>query len=152
MAARWITSLFLVSLSLWAGATVFYSGAVLPLLFTNLAPHDAGNIAALIFPVYFRAGLALGTLATAASWMLARACGRRWYAVFALLALMTACEGWEALVILPQIAEVRGVDAEAARFQQLHTLSVRLNAVVLGGGLLVLASGALLFAPRRDDA
>ncbi len=149
-APAWLVSLFLASLALWIGAAVFFSAGVLPLLFTSLAPAEAGRIAALIFPVYFRAGLAVGLVACAAAALLARMPGRKWKAVLALLVLMTLAQGWSAVVIHPEMALIRGVDAEVARFQQLHELSVRLNAVVLLGGVFLLGASGFLLARRRE--
>ncbi len=151
-AAAWLVSLFVATLAIWVGATAFFSTGVLPALFLNLEPSDAGRIAALLFPVYFRAGLVAGVVASVAAVMLARGGGRRWKVVVVMLVVMTCAEAWQALVVLPEIARIRGVDAEIARFQQLHELSVRLNGVVLAGGLALLAAGGLLFSRRRGQS
>jgi hypothetical protein len=150
--SSWVVSIFLVSLALWIGATVFLSGGVLPVLFLNLEPHDAGRIAALIFPIYFRAGLVAGVIATAAAAVLARDGGRRWKAVLLVLVVMTVAQAWSTIVVLPEIARIRGMESEVERFQQLHRLSVRLNGVVLVGGVLLLASGGFLLTRRRDES
>lgn len=149
-APAWVVSLMLVSLSLWVGATVFFSGAVLPMLFLNLLPAEAGRIAALLFPVYFRAGAVVGVVSTLAAFRIARSAGRRWLAAAALLGAMTLVQGWTAAVLHPEMASIRGVVGQEARFQHLHELSVRLNAVVLGGGLLLLVAGGFLFRVRRE--
>jgi hypothetical protein len=151
-AASWLVSLFVGAVSLWIGATVFFSAGVLPVLFTSLAPAEAGRIAALLFPVYFRAGLAAGLVSCVAAALLARSLGGKWKAAFALLALMTLAQGWSTLVIHPEMASIRGIEAEVGRFQELHQLSVRLNAVVLGGGLLLLGASGFLLARRRAPA
>jgi len=148
----WLVSIFVVALALWIGAAVFFSAGVLPTLFLQLDAHDAGRIAALVFPVYFRAGLVCGVVASAAAGLVARFGGRRWKIVVAVLVVMTAAQAWQALVILPEIARIRGVETETVRFQQLHRLSVRLNGVVLVGGMALLAGAGYLFAARRDEA
>lgn len=150
--SRWIVTLFLTSVGLWVGAAGFFSAGVLPVLFTSLEPAEAGRIAALLFPVYFRAGLAVGVVACLAALRLARGGGRKWQAVVALLATMTASQAWSTLAIHPEMAAIRGDVARVERFQQLHRQSVRLNAVVLGGGILLLLSGGLLFERRRSEA
>jgi uncharacterized integral membrane protein len=122
---------------------------VLPVLFTSLEPSEAGRIAALVFPIYFRAGLVVGIVSTVSAALLARSGGRRWQAVFALVLCMTLAQGWSALVIHPEMATIRGVAEQVERFQSLHALSVRLNGVVLAGGMLLLASGGFLLSPRR---
>jgi hypothetical protein len=149
-APAWAVSLFLVALALWIGGVVFYSAGVLPLLFLNLEPSEAGRIAALVFPVYFRAGLVAGLVATAAAFVLARGGGKPWRAVCAALVVMTAAQAWSAVVVHPEMARIRGDQQQVERFQVLHHLSVRLNGVVLGGGLVILAAGGLLLG-RRDD-
>jgi hypothetical protein len=149
---RWVVSLFLASLALWVGAAVYLSAGVLPVLFTSLEPADAGRIAALVFPIYFRAGLVVGIVATASAALLARREGGRWRAVFALLVCMTLAQGWSAVVLHPEMARIRGVAEQVERFQYLHALSVRLNGIVLAGGMLLLAAGGFLLAPRRGRA
>ena len=151
-APAWAVSLFLASLALWVGAAVFLSAGVMPVLFMNLEPPEAGRIAALIFPLYFRAGLVVAIVTSLSALMLARRGGRRWQVVFALLLCMTLAQGWSTLVVHPEMARIRGVAEQLERFQWLHVLSVRLNSVVLGGGLLLLAAAGFLFSPRRDHA
>src|SRR5689334_83064 len=106
----WAVWLLATSLGLWTGAALFFSAGVLPVLFMNLEPHEAGHIAALIFPVYFRAGLALGVAACVAAFALLRSGGRVWQAVFALLVVMTAGQAWSTLVVYPEMDRIRGVD------------------------------------------
>lgn len=148
-APAWAVSLLLTSVGLWIGAAVFLSAGVLPLLFVNLDSAEAGRIAALVFPLYFRAGLVLGVVATLAAAVVARGGGRRWTAVVVALAVMTLAQGWSAVVIHPEMAAIRGIDAEVARFQQLHELSVRLNSIVLVGGAVLLLGSGLLFTRSR---
>lgn len=118
----------------------------------NLEPHHAGEIAALIFPIYFDAGLVAGVITTAAAAGIAARGERRWKIAFGVLVVMTVAQAWSALVVFPEIARLRGVDSEVARFQDLHHLSVRLNGVVLCGGILLLAASGLMLARRRDGA
>lgn len=148
----WLVSLFVAATGLWIGAAVFFSGGVLPLLFVNLEPSEAGRVAALLFPAYFRAGLATGVVAAVTACRLARGGGRLWRAAAGLLLAMTLAQGWSALVVHPEMAAIRGVAGREDRFQQLHRLSVRLNAVVLVGGMLLMAAGGWLLTVRRDDA
>ena len=107
----WAVSLFVSALALWIGAAVFFSAGVLPVLFTSLAPADAGGVAALLFPVYFRAGLAVAVLACAAAARIATSKGGKWKGVVALLVVMTLAQGWSALILHPEMASIRGVDS-----------------------------------------
>lgn len=146
----WAVSLYLSSLALWVGGAFFFSAGVLPVLFLNMPPHEAGGIAALLFPVYFRAALAAGVVSTLAAGRIAREGGRRWAAAALLLAAMTAVQGWTTLVLHPEMAEIRGVVGQEQRFQDLHRLSVRLNGFVLAGGALLLLAAGGLFSVGRD--
>jgi hypothetical protein len=149
-APAWLVSLYFSALALWIGSAAFFSAGVLPVLFTSLAPSEAGAIAALLFPVYFRAGLAIGVVACVAAALLVRVEGGRWKAVLGVLVVMTLAQAWSAVILHPEMASIRGVEAEVARFQQLHQLSVRLNSVVLLGGAVLLAASGYLLARRRD--
>lgn len=148
----WTVSLFVSALGLWMGAATFFSAVVLPTLFMNLETAQAGSIAALLFPFYFRVGLGLGMVTTLAAALVGRGGGRRWLVVVALLAGITAAQAWSTLVIHPEMAQIRGVDSEVPRFQSLHQLSVRLNGMVLGVGMLVLLGSGFLLRRREPLA
>ena len=148
----WAESVFVTSLGLWTGAALFFSAAVLPILFTNFAPSEAGHIAALLFPAYFAASLVLGIVATAAAFALIPAGDRVWQAAFALLVVMTLAQAWTTLVVYPQMGRIRGDESQVEKFQQLHRISVRLNGVVLAGSFVLLCGSALLLARRHDRA
>lgn len=150
-APAWAVSLYVSSLSLWVGAALIFSAVVLPTLFIHMETSEAGRIASLLFPIYFRAGLAAGVVATIAAYVISRGGGRRWKATLALLMCMTAAQAWTTLVVHPEIARIRGVESHAPRFQQLHKLSVRLNGAVLGGGLLLVFASGYLLSRRRDE-
>jgi len=148
----WATSLLLTSLALWIGATAFLTGGVLPALFMNLEPSEAGRIAQLVFPVYFRAGLALGIVASITAMLLSPGGGTRWKVAAALLVVMTLAQAWQALLLHPEMIAIRGDSSQLERFQALHRLSVRLNGVVLGGGALLLLGSGLFFVRRGGDS
>jgi hypothetical protein len=150
--AGWSVSLFVSALGLWMGAAAFFSAVVLPTLILHLETSEAGSIAALLFPFYFRVGLGLGAITTTAAALVGRGGGRRWIVVVALLASITAAQAWTTLVIHPEMAIIRGVDSEVVRFQSLHQLSVRLNGVVLGVGMLVLLGSGFLLRRREPLA
>ncbi len=148
-----LRSLFVFALVGWIGGALFYSSVVLPVLFYHFEPAKAGSIAALIFPYYYRVGSILGVLLLAVS--LARAAlrgGRLWLLASATVGLMVACQIYGTFSVQPKMQQLRGVDGGVAEFQRLHRLSVRLNGVVLGGGLvLVVASGWLLGPVQIED-
>ena len=148
-----VVAVFVTALSLWMGTVAFYSGVVLPVLFTHLSATEAGSIAALVFPWYFRVGCVLGIVATAAALLLARGGGLRWRVAAGVLAVMTASQLYSTLIVHPEVARLRADNAvQSERFQSLHESSVRLNAVVLLGGVLLLFGSGLLLRRREGGA
>lgn len=150
MARSIASTLFIVALGLWAGAGVFFSGVVLPTLFLNLESSAAGQTAALLFPGYYGFGLVAGVLLLCASCWLARGGTRAWRAIVAAIVVAWACQLYAGFSIRPRMAELRGqaTGAGAVEFQELHRLSVRLNAVVLIATLGVLVSSASVLSKR----
>ncbi len=140
-----LTSLFVLSLVGWIGGVAFYSLLVLPILFTRLAPSEAGSIAALIFPAYYYSGVVFGALMLVVVLLEAGRGRRGWRAATLVASIMLACQIFAAFVVHPRMQELRGDPSGRAAFQRLHTRSVQLNSIVLLGGLcLVIASGRLV--------
>jgi hypothetical protein len=148
MARSIASTLFLLTLGLWAGAGVFFSGVVLPTLFLNLESSAAGQTAALLFPGYYAFGIAAGALLLCAACWLARGGARAWRIIVAAIAIAWACQLYAGLSIRPRMAELRGQPDGTAKFQDLHKLSVRLNGVVLIATLGVLVSSASVLSKR----
>jgi len=139
-------TLYVLALAGWIGASFFFSMVVLPTLFINMESAEAGAVAALLFPGYYYYGLACAAVLLAACAFLAHRVGRGWRAALAVAVVMIACQAYAAGVILPRMAEIRGIQPERVEFDDLHRLSVRLNAVVLIGGLAL-----LLAAPKMVE-
>lgn len=147
-----VVAVFVSALALWVGTAAFYSAVVLPVLFINLPVAEAGSIAALLFPWYFRVGCVLGVVASVSALRLARGAGRPWQLAAAVLTVMTAAQLYSTAVVHPEVARLRGDSAQVERFQALHRLSVRLNAVVLAGGFVLLCGSGLLLGRRERSA
>ena len=150
-----IDSVFVTTLSGWLGSAVFFSAVVLPTLFINLEPAVAGEIATLIFPLYYRFGLACGLILLGACVVAARhetttagSVRVGWWAAVATVALMLLCQAYAELVIRPEMSEIRVLADARPAFDALHRLSVRLNAVVLAGGLALAAGSGFLLGRR----
>jgi hypothetical protein len=148
MARSIASTLFLVTLALWVGAGVFFSGVVLPTLFLNLESSSAGQTAALLFPGYYSFGIAAGALLLLAACWLARDGARAWRIIVAAIVVAWACQLYAGLSIRPRMAELRGQPSGTEEFQDLHKLSVRLNGVVLIATLGVLFSSASVLSKR----
>ncbi|HYB97763.1 MAG TPA: DUF4149 domain-containing protein [Candidatus Limnocylindrales bacterium] len=138
-------------MALWIGGSVFFSALVLPVLFINMpSPSEAGAVAALLFPIYFRAGLACSLIALVLALVLARGAGRLWQAAVLVVAVMAAVQAYSALLLHPEMAGLRGRPEHVERFQALHRRSVQLNNVVLAAGMALLLSSGVLLLGRRE--
>jgi hypothetical protein len=141
-------TLFVFSLALWIGAVVFFSLVVLPVLFTSWDAPRAGAVAALLFPMYYRTGLALGVILLGAAGYLAVRARGPWRIVLAAVAVMVLCQSYATLSLHPTMAAIRESTADRPRFEVLHRRSVRLNGVVLAGGIVLLLSSGYLLGRR----
>lgn len=144
-----LRSVYLLTLAILVGSVAFFSLVVLPTLFTSLEPSKAGEIAALLFPVYYRLGLVCAAILLALVLSLAAASGptlRRAWSIAALTtAVVLGAQAYAGLVVHPQVVALRGVESARVEFDAVHRAAVRLNTVVLAGGVgLLLASGYLL--------
>jgi hypothetical protein len=133
-------TIFILGLVIWVGTTVFLSLVVMPTLFLNLESAEAGGIAALLFPPYYLTGLAGGLLMLVAGVALARKGGRGWRYAISAVVVMFVCQAYAHWVVRPSMAEIRGVESAAGEFQRLHKTAVRLNGVVLVGGLALVTN------------
>jgi hypothetical protein len=135
-------AMFRGGLVLWVGGAWLFSAVVLPGLFAGLERSLAGDVAALLFPAYYRLGLGAGVAAVLGAGWMARG-DRPWAIVVAVLMIMLACQGWAVFVLQPHMAELRGLESARAEFMKLHGWSMALNSVVLLAG-----SGLVLFGGR----
>ena len=145
-----LSSLFVLSLVGWIGGAAFYSLLVLPILFTRLAPAEAGSIAALIFPAYYYWGLVFGVLMLAVTLVQAARGRRGWRPAAILTSIMLACQVVAAFVVHPRMQDLRETPGGRTAFQKLHVRSVRLNSVVLLGGLCLVIGSGRLVGDRRS--
>jgi hypothetical protein len=141
-------TLFLFALTMWIGGAAFFSLVVLPVLFTNLEPAKAGEIAALVFPFYYRLGTVLGIILLVSAIYLAARSGGAWRAAVAVGAVMLACQAYATFSVHPRMAALRTAARERPAFEVLHRRSVNLNTIVLGGGLILVLSGGYLLGRR----
>lgn len=139
-----------LALSCWLGGAALFTFVLTPRLFTALSRDMAGMIVGLLFPGYFRWGLACGAVA-----LLCRLAGRGRFALpsLAILAVMLILTATQAFVIEPRAAAIKAHitsfdttskdDAARVRFRQLHGLSMAANLAVIAGGVVLLVLGSL---------
>jgi hypothetical protein len=148
MPQRALVAALIGALVVWLGATFFFSLVVLPSLFINLERAQAGAVAALLFPLYYRVGTAAGVVALLTALLLARGAGLVWRAATLTITVMLACQLYSTFVLHPRVAALRGDAAHSAEFEALHRRSVRYNGIVLFGGLALIGASGLLFDKR----
>jgi hypothetical protein len=154
---RWLfQSLLVLSLSVWVGGIAFFSFVVAPGIFRSLERGQAGNLLAHLFPGYYLTGTICGGVALAVLALLflfdSGARGLRLLQVV-LVGSMLAVNLYAGNILEDRIHRLREdrttLPGRAAReeaekrFQQLHQRSVELNLVVLGSGVVALATTAV---------
>mgnify|MGYP000323124357 CR=1 FL=1 len=147
--------IYLLSLSLWIGALIFFSFIAAPAIFKTLPHETAGDVVGNIFPKYYQLGclcavLSLGSLA------LLSAQSNAWHEVrIMVLAFMTLITFYSAFVIGPKVRQLKttlramknqpAYAEKSKRFSRLHGFSMVLNLLVLIAGIVLLFLTALDF-------
>jgi hypothetical protein len=141
--------IYLLSLVCWLGSIIFFSFFVAPVVFKTLDREKAGEIVGIIFPHYYKLGYVCGALILL-SFLMTGEVGLKWCA----WGIMVLGSGFAGLVINPKakiikeqlksLPEDEKLTLEA-KFKTLHSLSVKLNALVLFSGLWLLALTTINF-------
>lgn len=141
--------IYLLSLVCWLGSIIFFSFFVAPVVFKTLDREKAGEIVGIIFPRYYKLGYVCGTLILLSFLMIGGA-GLKWCA----WGIMVLGSGLAGLVINPKAKKIKEqlksspeneILTLEAKFKTLHSLSVKLNALVLFSGLWLLGLTASNF-------
>ncbi len=143
--------IYLLSLVGWIGSIIFFSFFVAPVVFKTLDREKAGEVVGIIFPRYYKLGYVCGTLILL-SFLVSGAeeIGLKWCA----WGIMVLGSGFAGLVINPKAKrlkeQLKSLPEEEkptvdAKFKSLHSLSVKLNAIVLFAGLWLLGLTATKF-------
>lgn len=137
-----INFIYLLSLVCWLGSIIFFSFFVAPVVFKNLEREKAGEIVGIIFPRYYKLGYVCGALILLC-FLVNGGVGLKWCA----WGIMVLGSGLAGLVINPKAKNIKGQlrslpenekSSLEAKFKTLHSLSVKLNALVLFSGLWLL--------------
>lgn len=134
----------LLALCVLVGGITFLSFIVAPSVFRNLPREQAGDIVSILFPPYYVQGYVAGgvLLVTSIFLSLRDASSLRWMMVkFGILVVMLLSMFYAGMVVNPRAhslkEEIRITQdmprksAAEQEFGRLHTLSVRLNGLVL---------------------
>lgn len=144
-----LTVVYHLALSCWLGGAALFTFVLTPKLFAAYPRDLAGNIVGLLFPGYFRWGLACGAVA-----LLCQLIQRGRFAVASLLIimLMLLFTATQAFIIEPRAAALKQSivsfettpkeDPLRVQFRKLHGLSMAANLAVIAGAvvLVILAS------------
>lgn len=146
-------SVYVVALSAWVGAMLFFSFGVAPVVFKVLDAPSAARFVRALFPRYYAWCANAGAVALAAL-----VCGRLTHqelrgpavvveAAVLLFGVLAMFHGGN--VLTPAINAARDAgEAGRGRFDRLHKTSVRLNGLVLVLGLGLLVAFAARPMPR----
>jgi hypothetical protein len=141
--------IYLLSLVCWLGSIIFFSFFVAPVVFKTLDREKAGEIVGIIFPRYYKLGYICGALILLCFLMIGEV-GLKWCA----WGIMVLGSGLAGLVINPKAKKIKEQLKSSpeneilpleAKFKTLHSLSVKLNALVLFSGLWLLGLTASNF-------
>jgi hypothetical protein len=139
-----VAILYRLALAFWVGGVALFTFVLTPILFKTQPRDLAGKIVGVLFPGYFRWGLACGAIALVCL-LLQR--GRHFLPALALLVLMLAATSYQALVIEPKAAALKEQigsfettskeDPLRKEFSRLHAVSAVCNIVVFAGGVVL---------------
>lgn len=137
-----LTIIYRLAVAFWVGGVAIFTFVLTPTLFRTQARDLAGQIVGVLFPGYFRWGLACGAIALILQ-IVAR--GRQGVVACMLLCVMLSATAFQAFYIEPRAAalkreipsfETTPKDHPLRRqFSRLHGVSAVCNLVVFGGGV-----------------
>jgi hypothetical protein len=133
--------LYRLSITFWTGGITLFTFILTPVLFKSLSRDQAGQIVGILFPGYFRWGLACGAIALAGRLVM-----RTGQPVpIILLVIMLALTSVQAFYIEPQAAALKRQIPSfettpkehplRREFSKLHGISASCNLAVVAGGI-----------------
>lgn len=139
-----VTIIYRLAVSLWVGGAALFTFMLTPILFRSESRDSAGRIVGLLFPGYFRWGLACGVIALICRVILS---GKGTLVAGIVLAVMLTLCSFQAFYIEPKAAALKKeiVSFETTpkdhplrrEFGKLHGVSAVCNLVVIAGGVVL---------------
>jgi uncharacterized membrane protein len=138
---RITTILYRLAVSLWIGGSALFTFLLTPAIFKSYSRDLAGGIVGVLFPGYFRWGLACGAAALVCLAVFRERSSVTPAIIIAAMLIITAVQ---AFVIEPRAAELKksihsfeitSDDPQRAEFRKLHGISAAANLAVIGGGI-----------------
>lgn len=140
-----VTILYRLAIGCWFGGAALFTFILTPIIFRAYSRDVAGGIVGVLFPGYFRWGLACGAISLIC---LLLAKGRHTVASAIIIIVMLAITGTQALVIEPRAAELKKAipsfettppdNPLRVQFRKLHGISAAGNLAVIAGGLVLI--------------
>lgn len=145
-----ITIIYNLAASCWLGGSSLFTFLLTPMLFRAYSRDMAGNIVGLLFPGYFRWGLACGIVALFCQ-VINR--GRYAFASILIIGTMLLLTTLQAYVVEPRAAELKQAIGSfettsldhplRVQFRKLHSLSMAANLAVITGGIILVVLSSL---------
>ncbi len=142
---QFVSLLYRFSIAFWTGGIAIFTFVLTPILFSTLTRDQAGNIVGILFPGYFRWGLACGAVSLVTLLFLR---DRAFVTKLVIILAMLAITSVQAFVIEPRAAAIKkeipsfettSKDHPLRRqFSKLHGISALCNLSVFGGGAVLL--------------
>lgn len=140
-----VTIIYHLAISLWFGGASLFTFVLTPMLFRSESRDSAGHIVGLLFPGYFRWGLACGAVALVCRIILS---GKGMLPAALIIGVMLLLCSFQAFYVEPRAAELkRGIGSFETttkdhplrrQFSKLHGISAVCNlTVIIGGAALV---------------
>lgn len=154
---RLATIIYHLAIACWLGGTSLFTFVLTPMIFKAYSRDIAGGIVGVLFPGYFRWGLACGAAALVC---LLFTKGRRTFISAAILTVMLTITATQAFIIEPKAAALKKEIPSfittppdhplRVQFRKLHGISAVANLAVIGAGacLVILSS---LPARKKED-
>jgi hypothetical protein len=148
-------SVYLIALASWVGSTLFFSFGVAPIMFKEPAADAAGRLVRALYPRYYLWGAISGAVALPA-FVAGPLCYHEYrgamvgvQALAMIGCILVMLHGGNSLATAMNLARDGGASG-LQRFQRLHRRAVRLNALVMVVGLVLLVAFATRPAPRTS--
>lgn len=155
---RIATAIYHLAITCWLGGAALFTFVLTPIIFKAYSRDMAGGIVGVLFPGYFRWGLACGAVALICM-LLTR--GRRAIIPGAILGVMLAITAAQAFIIEPKAAELKKEIPSfettppdhplRVQFRQLHGVSAVANLAVIGAGAVLVILSSLPAQKKEDD-
>jgi hypothetical protein len=143
-AMKYVGLVYQLAVALWAGGYALFTFVLTPMLFKAESRDSAGRIVGILFPGYFRWGLACGAVALLCRLIMR---GGRLDLVTGILVVMLAITSFQAFYVEPRAAEIkRGIASFETmpkthplrqQFSKLHGISAICNLTVIVGGVVL---------------